>query len=354
MSFSGRTFFPLSVFALTTYFLYRVHEVLLPFILAGMIAYLLNPLVRFFEVRGLRRRPVVVVLYVSVMSLLILASYELVSVAAVEAEKASHNMPAYVQKGSVTFAAWRTKTKVSHTLVDYIAEHGRLWPHEVLSRMPSFALGILPVLEIAFLVPFIGFFLLQEGPKLRDHLLGWVPSRYVEMLLGLMVEVDNSLGKYVRGISLEAFCVGCVALAGFWLIGLDYALQIAIVVGLANVVPYVGPVIGALLGGGVAIFQWGSMVGVLKVLAVCGMVRFIEDWFIQTVVMRRAVHLHPVLIVFSLMAGAKLFGFWGLLFAVPLASMVKVLLDVLWPWYRSQYGLASPPRLLEVNRVPLI
>ncbi len=354
MSLSGRTLLPLSFLTAVAYLLYRVQDVLLPFILAAVIAYLFNPLVRFFEVRGLRRRPVVIVLFISIVSVLMLASYKLAWVAASEAEEASHNMPIYVQKGSAAFADWQAKTKVNHVLVEYIAQHGRAWPQDVLSRMPSFALGILPVVEIAFLVPFIGFFLIQEGPKLRDHLLGWVPSRYVEMVLGLMVEIDNSLGKYVRGISLEAFCVGCVALAGFWVIGLDYALQIAIVVGLANVVPYVGPVIGAVLGGGVAIFQWGSVMGVLKVLAVCGMVRVIEDWFIQTVVMRRAVHLHPVWIVFSLMAGAKLFGFWGLLFAVPLASMVKVLLDVLWPWYRSQYGLASPPPLPEVNRVPLI
>src|SRR5262249_40261985 len=119
-------------------------------------------------------------------------------------------------------------------------------------------------------------------------------------------------------------------------------------------VPYVGPALGVLIGGGVALFQWGTAVGMLKVAIVCGAVRFIEDWFIQSLVMRRAVRLHPVFIVFSLMAGAKLFGFWGLMFAVPLAGMVKVLLDVLWPWYRSQYGLASTTRLPEVNHIPLI
>jgi predicted PurR-regulated permease PerM len=282
-------------------------------------------------------------------------------------------MPAYVEKGGKAFAQFRASLRSESThddrrpfkmlihrlfdnnnVLDYIAEEGRTWPQDVLNRMPSFALGILPVLEIAFLVPFIGFFMIQQGPKIRDHVLGWVPSRYVEMVLGLMVEIDNSLGKYVRGISLEALCVGCVALAGFWIIDLDYALQIAIVVGLADIVPYVGPVMGAVLGGGVALFQWGSATGILKVLVVCVSVRFIEDWFIQPTVMRSAVHLHPVLIVFSLMAGAELFGFWGLLFAVPIACMVKVLLEVLWPWYRSQYGFSSPPPLPEVNRIPLI
>ena len=70
--------------------------------------------------------------------------------------------------------------------------------------------------------------------------------------------------------------------------------------------------------------------------------------------LQNAVHLHPVLVLLSLMSGAELFGFWGLLFAVPIACMVKVLFEVLWPWYRSQYGFASPPPLPEVNRIPLV
>ncbi len=373
MTFSGRTIIPLFFLAAISYFFYRVHEILLPFILASVLAYLFNPLVRFFEVRGLRRRPVVLVLYVSLMTILSLSTYKLAWVAALEAEEAAHNMPSYVQKGSEALAHIRAslnagpahddrrpfqmlvrRVAVSSDVIDFIADHGKNWPQEILSRMPSFALGILPVLEFAFIVPFIGFFVIQEGPKFRDHILGWVPSRYVEMVLGLMVEVDNSLGKYVRGVSLECLCVGCIAFAGFWAIGLDYALQIAIVVGLANIVPYVGPVLGIFLGGGVALFQWGTAGGILKVLVVCGGVRFIEDWFIQPTVMRSAVHLHPVMIVFALMSGAKLFGFWGLLFGVPIACMVKVLLEVLWPWYRSQYGFASPMPLPEVNRIPLI
>ena len=96
------------------------------------------------------------------------------------------------------------------------------------------------------------------------------------------------------------------------------------------------------------------MAGVLKVIAVCAAVRLIEDCFVQTLVMRRAVHLHPVLIVFSIMAGAKLFGFWGVMFAVPLASMVKVLLNILWPWYRAQFGWEHATLQPEINHVPLI
>src|SRR5216683_1101575 len=134
MSFSARTDIPLLFLAVASYFLYRVHEILLPFILASVLAFLFNPLVRFFEVRGLRRRPVVVVLYVSLMTVLALATYKLVWVAGLEAQKASHNMPLYVKRGGAAFANWRVKTRVNHALVDYIADHGRSWPQEVLSR----------------------------------------------------------------------------------------------------------------------------------------------------------------------------------------------------------------------------
>jgi predicted PurR-regulated permease PerM len=352
MNLSGRTFLPLAVVAAVAYFLFRIHEILLPFVLAGALAYLVSPLVRFFEVRGLRREPVVILLYALFVGAFAFLFYKLAWVAAFEAQEAARNMPVYVQEGGEALA--RLRGHVNSVLFDYVAEHGRTWPRAILSRMPSFALGLFPVLEVVFLVPFIGFFFVREGPHWRDAVVGWVPSRYVEMTLNLLCELDNSLGRYLRGILLEAFCVGCLALLGFWAIGLGYSLQIAVVVGIANVIPYVGPVVGFILGGGVALFQWGSLFGIVKVLAVCAAVRFIEDWFIQPTVMQKAVHLHPVLIVLALMSGAELFGFWGLLFAVPVACMTKVLLEVLWPWYRSQYGFVSPPPLPEVNRIPLV
>jgi predicted PurR-regulated permease PerM len=352
MNPTGRTIIPLVILSAVTYFLFRIHEILLPFVLAGALAYLLNPLVRFFEVRGFRRSPAVIFIFAVLTAVLAAGFYKLAWVAALEAGEAARNMPVYIQKGGEAFA--RLRGSLNSALFDYVAQHGKAWPQNILNRTPSVALGVFPVLEVVFLVPFISFFFVREGPRWRDMIVGWVPSRYVEMTLNLFFELDNSLGRYVRGILLEAFCVGCLAYLGFWMIGLQYSLQIAMIVGLANVVPYVGPVLGIILGGGVALFQWGSMAGLLKVAAVCAGVRMIEDWFIQPTVLQKAVHLHPVVVVLALMSGAELFGFWGLMFAVPVACMVKVLLEVLGPWYRSQYGFVSAPPLPEVNRIPLI
>src|SRR5436190_16079142 len=111
MILSGRTIIPLFFLAAASYFLYRVQEVLLPFLLAAVLAYLFNPLVRFFEVRGLRRRPVVVLLYVSLMTLITLSSYKLAWVAASEAADAAHNMPVYVRKGGEMFSRLHGSSK---------------------------------------------------------------------------------------------------------------------------------------------------------------------------------------------------------------------------------------------------
>jgi len=368
---SGRTIIPLLLIAALTFLVVEVRGILLPFILAASVAYLLGPLVRFFEVRGLRRPPVVIFVYAMLFLVFGVGGYFIAPMAASEAESAARQMPAYVERGAQSFHQLRersrnisdkdsslmrlaSRTVLSPPVLDIVAQHGHSWPDKILQRMPNFATGLIPVLQVVFLVPFIAFFFMLEGPHLRDQVLRLVPARHVEMALNILVEIDNSLGKYIRGILLEALCVGLLAFVGFWLIGLDYALQIAMIVGLANIMPYVGPVIGGLIGTGVAIFQWGTVGGILQVWMICAMVRFIEDWFIQPLVLRHAVHLHPVLIIFALMSGAELFGFWGLLFAVPVACALQVLITVVWQWYVSEYRWQHDAVPSHVTRVPLI
>ncbi len=368
--------YPVSVGLVALAFLYGVRDVLLPFALAAGMAFLLNPAVRSLEVRGLRRGPIVIFVFLSLLSLMTLGVYKGVLIAAREADEAAQKMPHYIAKGKAFIQDWqhsaqraavpsRRKTLVERSailrplllderLIETVSRHGGSWPEKILTRMPSFASGILPALEMAILVPFIGFFLMWEGPRLRDATLAWLPSRYVEMALNILIELDNSLGRYLRGICVEAFCIGCLAFVGFRWIGLDYALQIALVAGAANLVPYMGPVISGILAGAVAIFQTGDGASLGGVLAVCLVLRLLDDVVLQPIVLRQAVQLHPVFIVFSLMAGSHLYGFWGLLFAVPTACMAKVLLEVSGDWYRSHYHLHVQQPLPEVNRIPLI
>jgi len=370
MNSPGRIFIPLVIVAAGVYFLFLVRGVLLPFFLAAALAYLLNPVIEFFAVHGVRRSPVVVGLYLTLMAGFLLLVYLGGAVLNHEAVKAARNMPRYIQTGQIVVAkarAWghgeRSGGLESPIIAlisansDWVSDalaKARTWPSAILQHMPSLASHVLPVFELCFLVPFIAFFLMMEGPALVNTFFQWMPARYVEMLLNVVVEIDNSLGRYLRALSIEALSAGLCALLGFWCIGLDYSVQIAMVMGIGGMIPYLGPVSGAIIGSAVAIFQWGSPVGVLKVLAVCAGVRFIEDWFLQPLILKRAVQLHPVLIVFSLMAGAALWGFWGLVFGVPVACTIQVTLPVLWTWYRSEYGLLGERAPAEISHIPVI
>ena len=102
----------------------------------------------------------------------------------------------------------------------------------------------------------------------------------------------------------------------FWVVGLDYAIQLSVLKGLLNFVPLVGPVVATAAAGAVALCQWGSVVGLLKALAICALVRFVDDGVLQVVILKYSVELHPILILFALMAGGSLWGFWGLLFGL--------------------------------------
>jgi predicted PurR-regulated permease PerM len=362
MNMPGRYVLPIALVSAILYFLFAIRQVLLPFVLAATLAYLLNPVIEFFVVRGVRRSPIVIGLYAVLMTSFVLIVYLGGTVLNREATKAALKMPQYIQTGqaflnrvrSLEHSPYAGLLRGHENLIEEFLDKARSWPTMILSHMPSFASHLLPAFELAFLVPFIAFFLMREGPLLIDAFFQWMPARYVEMFLNVVVEIDNSLGRYLRAVSLQAISAGICALIGFWLIGLDYALQIAIIMAVGGLVPYLGPVSGTLIGSAVALFEWGTPVGIFKVICVCVSVRLIEDWFLQPMILKKAVHLHPVLVIFSLMAGTAMWGFWGLLFGVPVACMVRVTLPVLVSWYRSEYGLSSGRPPAEILHIPLI
>ncbi len=365
---------PAAVALAGLYFLYVIREVLLPFVLGAAFAFILNPIVSFFETRGLRRRVLVIALFGAMLGLATGVGYFAVAALTRELAQARTDMPVYVQHGEALLRDLKDirsgkreprspllkrlkplqRLPGSGEALDYVGDHWKEWAASVLQQVPSLALYAIPALELAFLVPFIAFFFMGEGTGYVSGLLDLVPARYVEIILNLIIDIDASLGSYLRGILLEAAAVGTLTYLGFLAIGLDHALQLAAAVGLANFIPYVGPIVGTVIGSGIAIVQWGTFGGVALVVVVCGAVKFVDDWLLQPLILQRTVELHPLLVLFSLLAGGHLGGLWGLLFAVPAACMVKVTLAVGWEWYRSEFGIRPSELPASALRVPLV
>jgi len=336
---------------------YHIYEILIPFVLSFALAYLLNPIVRFFEVRGLRRDIVVIAIYSVVAGALSLAANSLLPAVGDELARLQGKAPDYflMAQGMIGDAqqALADRLPFGKTMVELLSLklYGPLV--EQLPKIPSYVLGLVPLFSLIFLVPFITFFILLDSLKLLRRIVQLCPSRYVEQTLHLCSEIDTSLGNYIRGILIVALAIGAASYIGLKVLRVDYALAIAALSGIASFIPYLGAILGMVVGALVAFFQYHDFMIPFQVVILFVGIRLGDEAFVQPIIAKHSVHLHPLIFLLSLMVGGKVFGFVGLLFAVPAACMIKALLTVGWDWYASETQTAPPDNVAGV-RIPYI
>lgn len=325
---------------------YLVRSALTPFVLAAAFAYVLNPLVTYFEAKGLRRSHLVATGYVLALGLGFAAYSGVKAIAVEQVENLIANAPTYGRQLRTLVSVQQAKLarelpvppKIAEQALDSAVGAGL----ERVQSLPTQALGLVPFLAHALLVPFIGFFFLLDGPGGFDGLIQTTPSRYVEQAIHLMGEIDTSLGNYLRGILIVALAIGLASFAGLFLLGVDNAFAIAALAGVSSFVPYLGVVVGLLVGGGMAWYQFGTIMAFLKVCALFLGIRVADELFLQPIISRTSLHLHPMANLLALIVGGEVFGFLGLVFAIPAACILKALVQVAWSWYASESGLAAP------------
>lgn len=339
-------FWPLlALGVLVLYAAYHLHHVLIPFALSFALAYVMNPLITFFEVRGLRRSVVVAVLYLLALAAAVLAANTLISVVSGELTLLKTELPGYIARSRHFLENFQVQIarrlpygsliagQVGESLIGPLVEGAQ--------NLPGYLIGLVPLLSLLFLVPFIAFFLMIDGSNIIGGSIQACPSRYVEQGLHLLSEIDTSLGNYLRGIVIVAAAIAAASFVGLVLLEVNQALAIAVLSGVSSFVPYLGAAMGAVVGGLVATFQFGSAAAGLKVVALFIGIRLADEAFLQPVIAKHSVHLHPLVFLLSLMIGGEVFGFIGLVFAVPMACVLKALFKVGWSWYSSEARLVA-------------
>ena len=345
----------LLVSGLILYLCYHLIQVLTPFALSLALAYMLNPFVTHFETHGLRRDPVVLAVYLCFALALTIMVTRLLPLVSSEWSRLEGQAPAYIAQSQKFMGS--LPVKISRTL-PVSSKQVEQWTKSVtdslfaqIQHIPTYLLGLFPVLSLLILVPFISFYLLVDANKSISGMIQACPSRYVEQALYLISEIDTSLGNYLRGILIEASAVTLGAYIGLLLLGIDHSVAIAAMAGLSSFVPYLGAAIGAVVGGTAAVFQFGTFTAGLKVVALFGAIRFVDDWLLQPIISKHSVHLHPLIFLLSLMVGGEVFGYIGLVFAVPTACVIKSLIKVAWDWYSTE-ALREDFQHVDINVVP--
>lgn len=304
--------------------LYLVREMLPPLVLALMLIFLMSPLVNALERWGINRVVGTLTIYVFVIAVVVTVGILIAPLVAdqiddlvARGDELKANAAKFVEDLASRVGASFTSNQFDTAVDDAL---DRLGGFRQIARITG---GALHGLVIFVLAPIFALYILIDLPKFRNAFVNNLPPKYRDEWLVLLERSGNALGSFFRGQLLVASIVGVMSSVGFLVIGLQFWLPIGLLAGLFNIIPLVGPFVG----GGVAVVVGGITGGpglALKAAIVMVVVQQIDNHFISPNVMGRAVRLHPVSVMFALLAGGTLAGLWGMLLGVPAVAVAKI------------------------------
>lgn len=327
------------------FLLYLLAPVLTPFLVAALLAYLGDPLVDRMEAKGLPRTAAVVVMFALLLSLM--AGLVLLLVPALQQQLVAlaKALPVYVGWVQANLAPWLSQTfgidaimfdlsTLTSTLQEHWSQMGGA-AGGIMSWLSSSSMALVAALANLVLIPVVTFYLLRDWDHLVVRLRGLLPRKWETTAVQLAKDSDTVLGSFLRGQLLVMLVLGAVYSLGLWWVGLELALIIGVVAGLVSFVPYLGFIIGILLAGVAAMMQFHEAYYLLLVAAVFGVGQALEGMLLTPMLVGDKIGLHPVAVIFAVMAGGQLFGFVGVMLALPAAAVIMVLLRYLHQQYQQ-------------------
>jgi predicted PurR-regulated permease PerM len=182
--------------------------------------------------------------------------------------------------------------------------------------------------------------LLKDRKKLTPFVLSFVPTSLRQRSFGVMLEMNHQISSYIRGQIVVSFCIGVLLYIGYLIIGLDYSLVLAVIAACTSIVPYLGPAIA--ITPALIVAMMTSPVMLLKMIVIWTIVQLIEGKFISPQIMGKTMHVHPITIIFVIIAAGNLFGIIGIILAVPGYAIIKVITTHIFRWFKARTGLYDP------------
>ena len=309
---------------------------LAPVLASIVIAYLLEGVVQFLRFRlRLPRLLGTILVFVLFLAFVLFLLFGLLPLVSRQLTQLIQQLPNMIVNGQnlllslpASYPEFITETQVLGAISAVKAEIAT-WGQSALTWSLAAGLGVITVVIYLVLVPLLVFFFLKDKELILDWLHGFLPRDHT---LGQQVwrEVDRQMGNYVRGKFLEVLVVWVATYAAFAFMGLQYAMLLAMMVGVSVIVPYIGAVVVTLPVALVAFFQWGWGSEFLWLLGVYLIIQGLDGYVLVPLLFSEVVDLHPIAIIVAVLVFGGLWGFWGVFFAIPLATVVQSILKA-WP-----------------------
>ena len=316
--------------------LYLLSPILMPFAAGALLAYLGNPLVSRLMRLGLKRTWAV---GLSFFSLLTAMTVSLVLVLPllwqqiVYLESRLPRLLRWFNREGIPWIEKHVPVQIDRLDMDLIGEWlSSYWVEagsaagNVLTQVAKSSIDILALAAMLALIPVVTFYMLLDWDDLLVRIRNLIPRNLEPRVSQLARECDEVLAAFLRGQLMVMVALGVVYAVGLQMIGLKLALMIGLLAGLGSIIPYFGFTIGIVSATAAALIQFGNINAVMMVWGVFAVGQAIEGWVLQPYLVGDRIGLHPVAVIFAIMAGGQLFGFVGMLLALPAAAVIMVLL----------------------------
>ena len=327
--------------AVFLFLLYLLLPVLTPFLIAAILAYICDPLVDKLSVLGYKkyqfgRTTATVLVMLAILAAIVLLILILIPLLQKQSLLIVERLPNVISNLRTSIEPWlQTKFGIS---LDIDSAHiqeiiSKNWKTagnllgSVLQTAGTNSMALIGVVANILLLPVVLFYLLRDWDELVAGISKLIPRDLITKTAEISQEIDHMLAEFLRGQLTVMLIMSVFYAAGLWLAGLDMALPIGVIAGLLNFVPYLGPALGMGLALLVGVLQFSSFGQIIPVLVVFGLGQLVESNFITPKLVGERIGLHPVVVIFALLAGGQLFGFAGVLLALPITATIAVMLQ---------------------------
>jgi len=343
--------------------IYLLKPILMPFLVGIAIGYMGDPLVDRLENMKMNRTLAVVLVFSLIVLVVVGGILVVLPMIVREIGTLVTQIPEMIswlqQKSSPLFIEYFGVDPFDIKLQDIKSTLGQSWQQaggiasalfrEVSRSSVALALWITNI----GLIPVVAFYLMRDWDLLVAKIRSLIPRKNEDRIVGLITECDEVLSAFIRGQLLVMLSLGCIYATGLWIVGLKMAVLLGMLAGIASIVPYLGFIVGILTAGLAAAFQFQDMMPLVYVAMVFGVGQLLESFVLTPVLVGDRIGLHPVAVIFAIMAGGQLFGFVGVLLALPAAAVIMVFIrHGHSTWMASEYyGLPVGNRIAELGVV---
>jgi len=332
----------------------------MPFLTGLLVAYAMNPAVRHFEKWGISRTFGTLLMVLSFFFLIGLLLFIAIPFILTELSRLATHVPQYGQRILISLKPLLDEASIYFEPkdLDRLRELGSTyfgdvvsWGIRLLAGILQNSLALANLISLVVITPVVTFYCLRDWPKIITTVDRWLPRSYEPTIRQLIVKVNETIGGFVRGQSLVCLTIGlyyCIALS---LAKLDFALIVGSVIGVMAFIPYVGALVGFMLSMGIAFAQFSEWSSIGVIAGIFAMGQTLEGYLLIPYFVGDRIGLHPVWVIFALLAGGVLYGFVGILFALPVAAALGVIVRYgIETYLKSPYYLGDAPSLKKRSR----